>query len=64
LLRDPEFGVAFLKRNYKQLLFGTDYYDLTQKDFLQFSVFQQLTVDDDIRKAICWDNARKLLELT
>jgi len=64
LLRDPEFGVAFLKRNHKQLLFGTDYYDLTQKDFLQFSLFQQLSVDDDIRNAICWDNARQLLNLT
>jgi uncharacterized protein len=62
LLRDPEFGVDFLKRNHKQLLFGTDYYDLTQKDFLQFSLFRQLQVDADIRTAICWNNARQLLK--
>lgn len=63
LLRDPEFGLGFLKRRYKQLLFGTDYYDLTQKDFLQFSIFHQLPVDDKIRDAICWGNARSLLKL-
>jgi len=63
LLRDPEFGVAFVKRNRRQLLFGTDYYDLTQKDFLQFSLFQQLSIGEDDRKAVCWNNARQLLQL-
>ena len=63
LLRDPEFGLGFLKRHHKKLLFGTDYYDLTQKDFLQFSLFEQLPVEGAIRDAICWDNARQLLKL-
>ena len=63
LLRDPEFGVGFLKRNFRQLLFGTDFYDLTQKDFPHFSLFQRLEVDDDIREAVCWNNARQLLKL-
>jgi predicted TIM-barrel fold metal-dependent hydrolase len=64
LLRDTEFGVAFLKRHPNQLLFGTDYYDLTQKDFLQFSLFQQLSVEENVRNAVCWDNARRLLKLS
>lgn len=63
LLRDPEFGRGFLQRHSSQLLFGTDYYDLTQKDFLQFGLFQQLPVGDDIERAICWTNARQLLQL-
>ncbi len=63
LLRDPEFGGAFVKRHHKQLLFGTDYYDLTQKNFLQFSLFEKITVGDEIRNAICWDNAQRLLKL-
>ena len=64
LLRDPEFGLGFLKRHYKRLLFGTDYYDLTQKEFLQFSLFEQLPVEGSIRHAVCWENARQLLKLS
>ena len=63
MLRDPDFGRGFLRRHSGQLLFGTDYYDLTQKDFLQFGLFQQLPVGDDIEQAICWTNARELLNL-
>jgi predicted TIM-barrel fold metal-dependent hydrolase len=43
------------------LLFGTDYYDLTQQEFPQFSLFDELEVDADVRRKIGGDNARRLL---
>ena len=37
---------------------------ISPKDFLQFGLFQQLLVDDDIRSAVYRDNACQLLRLT
>ncbi|MEX2287997.1 MAG: amidohydrolase family protein [Planctomycetaceae bacterium] len=63
LLRDPEFGHAFLLRRADRLLFGTDFYDLEQKAFQQFELFQRHKVPDDVRASISSGNARRLLKL-
>ena len=41
LVRDKEFGKSFLARRADRLLFGTDYYDMNQIDFLQFTMFDE-----------------------
>ncbi|MCA9101108.1 MAG: amidohydrolase [Planctomycetales bacterium] len=61
MMRDPEFGQAFLARRADRLLFGTDYYDLMQKSFAQFDLFDEFTLPDDKRVAISRGNARRLL---
>ncbi len=63
VLRDAEFGAAFLRRRAERLLFGTDFYDLTQKSFQQFELVRTLSVPDDVHKRISRGNARKLLRL-
>jgi uncharacterized protein len=61
ILRDPEFGKSFLVRHRDRLLFGNDYYDLTQKEFLQFELFRRVAVPDEVRVAISRGNAQRLL---
>jgi predicted TIM-barrel fold metal-dependent hydrolase len=63
LLRDPEFGRAFVERRSDRLLFGTDYYDLAQVEFRQFDLFAELGVDEATRGKIARGNARRLLGL-
>lgn len=64
MLRDPKFGEAFLRRRADRLLFGTDYYDLTQRDFPQFELFDRIKVPADVRHKISSQNARRLLGLS
>jgi len=63
LLRDPDFGRDFLRRRADRLLFGTDFYDLTQKSFAQFDLFTQLKPPADVRERVARGNARRLLRL-
>ncbi len=63
LLRDKEFGKTFLTRRSDRLLFGTDYYDMNQVDFAQFSLFDELNATDEIRRKVGYDNASRLLKL-
>ena len=63
LLRDREFGQAFLERRADRLLFGTDYYDLTQRGLAQFELFDEFEVSDEIQQKIARDNARRVLGL-
>ena len=44
--------------------YGTDFYDLEQKAFQQFELFQRFQVAADIRDRISSGNARRLLKLT
>lgn len=60
MTRDPAFGRDFIRRRADRLLFGTDYYDLTQQEFPQFSLFDELEVDPDVRRKIGGANARRL----
>lgn len=62
VLRDPEFGLAFLNRRADRLLFGTDFYDLEQNDFQQFELFTRLKVSEEIRERISRGNAHRLLK--
>jgi predicted TIM-barrel fold metal-dependent hydrolase len=64
LLRDKEFGKAFLARRVDRLLFGTDYYDMNQVDFLQFKMFDELGAIAEIRRKVSHENARRVLRLT
>jgi len=63
LLRDQEFGGKFLRRRADRLLFGTDFYDLTQKDFPQFDLFRTFDVGEEIRQKVAQENAEALLKL-
>jgi hypothetical protein len=49
-------------RRAHRLLFGTDFYDLTQKTFQQFDLFTTHKVDDGIRRNVSRLNASKLLK--
>jgi predicted TIM-barrel fold metal-dependent hydrolase len=64
LLRDRPFGKAFIERRADRLLFGTDYYDLKQVEFSQFSLFEKIQVSSETRDKISRDNARRILGLT
>jgi uncharacterized protein len=61
LFRDPEFGSEFLKRRADRLLFGTDFYSLTQKSFKQFEIFSEFSVSQTIREKICQKNGLNIL---
>jgi len=63
MLRDREFGQAFLQRHADRLLFGTDYYDLTQKTFPHFDLFTEFELPTETRDRIARENVRRLLEL-
>jgi predicted TIM-barrel fold metal-dependent hydrolase len=63
LVRDKEFGKAFLARRADRLLFGTDYYDMNQVDFLQFRMFDELGASAEIRRKIGSENTRRILRL-
>ena len=63
MLRDREFGQEFLVRRADRLLFGTDYYDLTQREFLQFSLFDAFTLPSDVQRKISRENSQRLLGL-
>lgn len=63
ILRDQEFGSEFLKRRSGRLLFGTDYYDLTQRDFKQFELLNQFPLPPAAKRRIARDNARRILQI-
>ena len=63
LLRDREFGGAFLRRRANRLLFGTDFYDLKQKSFPQFDLFRTFAVNAKEREKIAHTNAAQLLRV-
>lgn len=64
IMRDREFGQAFLLRRADRLLFGTDYYDLTQRDFLQFELFDSFELPNDVLRKIKRENATRILGLS
>jgi len=64
LLRDKQFGAAFLDRWSSRLLFGTDYYLKSQLDFQQFTMFDELAATADVRRKVGYENARRVLRLS
>jgi len=61
MLRDHPFGQAFLARRADRLLFGTDYYDLTQVDFPHFGLLDQFHLPRETRDKIARENAHRIL---
>lgn len=62
ILRDRQFGDGFLRRHADRLLFGTDYYDLTQRDFPHFSLFEEFDLPAQVQEQIARANAIELLQ--
>ncbi len=63
ILRDREFGGKFLLRRADRLLWGTDWYDLHQKDFLQFELFDHFDLPEEVVQKIAHGNTRRLFRL-
>jgi uncharacterized protein len=64
ILRDPAFGQKFLLRRAPRLLWGTDRYDLTQKDFPQFNLLSHFDLSKESIAQITHKNAERLFGLT
>lgn len=61
-MRDMAFGKEFVIRRADRLLFGTDYLAPGQK-VVQFSLFNEMGLPDDVKSKVFRDNARALLGL-
>ncbi len=64
IIRDPDFGQKFLRRRAERLLWGTDRYDLTQKDFQQFGLLSHFDLPAKSLTQITQQNAQVLFGLT
>lgn len=62
MLRDRQYGRKFLLRHRRRLLFGTDYYALTQKEFIHFDLFNEFDLPGEVVARICRENALELLD--
>lgn len=62
LMRDWEYGQAFLERHRKKLLFGTDYLHPAQ-NIPHFEMFASAAISNEARRAIGSENAIRLLNL-
>ncbi len=60
ILRDMDFGRAFLERRADRLLFGTDYLAPKQK-VPQFSLYNDIDLPEAAKAKIFRDNARRIL---
>ena len=63
MLRDPEFGQAFLLRRSDRLLWGTDWYDLTTKSWPQLDLFTRFELPGETVAMIARGNAERLFRL-
>lgn len=63
MFRDPAFAQQFLIRRADRLLWGTDWYDLTQKDFPQFNLLANFTLPEEAIAKITHKNAQRLFGL-
>lgn len=62
LTRDPEFTKDFLERNWRKLLFGTDYLHADQ-ELPIVDLIRELPISEEKKEAIAYGNAAKLLGL-
>lgn len=62
LTRDPEFTPGFITRNWRKLLFSTDYLSEGQRR-PQIAWIRETPMDEDHRAAIADGNARRILKL-
>lgn len=63
VLRDRQFGRAFLLRRAERLLFGTDYYDPAQVDLAQFQLFHEFELPAAVVDSVSRKNAERILKL-
>ena len=63
MFRDPAFSQQFLKRRADRLLWGTDWYDLSQRKFAQFDLFKRFDLPQDVVVKIASGNARRLFNI-
>ena len=64
MFRDPDFGRNFLIRRADRLLWGTDWYDLSQRTFDQFDLFKRFNLPQDVVVKIAFGNSRRLFNIT
>ena len=64
MFRDMAFGKKFLIRRADRLLWGTDWYDLAQKDFAQFDLFSRFDLPAEVVTKIASGNAKRLFHLS
>lgn len=63
LTRDPEFGLGFVERHWRKLLFATDYLFPGQQ-LPQIDWIKTVAIGEEKREAIGWRNAARLLGLS
>ncbi|NUQ66087.1 MAG: amidohydrolase family protein [Pirellulales bacterium] len=63
MLRDPQFGQAFLLRRKDRLLWGTDWYDLTTNQWPQLDLFAHFQLPDEAVTMIARGNAKRLFAI-
>jgi uncharacterized protein len=63
VLRDPAFGQEFLVRRADRLLWGTDRYDLAQKDFPHFALLSHFSLPQQAIDQITHKNAERVFGL-
>jgi len=64
VLRDPQFGQAFLIRRSTRLLWGTDWYDLTTQSWPQLDLFTRFSLPEQAAAAIARGNAERIFRLS
>ena len=64
LYRDPPFALKFLQRRADRLLWGTDWYSLSQQKFGQFDLFKRFKLPQETVIKIASGNARRLFKLS
>jgi len=62
ITRDPEFTQGFLERNWRKLMFGTDYLHVGQ-ELGQIAWMRETPMSDEQRQAIAEANARRVFKL-
>ncbi|MCD6361743.1 MAG: amidohydrolase family protein [Armatimonadetes bacterium] len=62
MTRDPEFTQGFLERNWRKLLFATDYLQVGQ-ELGQIAWIRETPMSDEQREAIAEGNARRVFNL-
>ncbi|MFW5866485.1 MAG: amidohydrolase family protein [Armatimonadota bacterium] len=62
MTRDPEFTEGFLERNWRKLMFATDY-TRTDDPLPQIKWARETPMTDEMRAAICEGNARRVFRM-
>ncbi len=62
MTRDPEFTIGFIERNWRKMLFATDYF-IANQEIPHMEWLASLDLDDEVRRAIASANARRILRM-